>query len=75
MKTVVLNLPDSVDLDAKQVSLLLAVHLYEKRTLTLGQAAQLSGLSKRSFAETLGMHGVSLFNYDAADVFSDVSNA
>ncbi len=41
----------------------------------MGQAAELVGLSKRTFIELLGKYGVSVFNYPAEDISQDVSNA
>lgn len=46
MKTLTLNLPESVELDEKEVKSLLAAKLFERGSLTLGQAAELSGYSK-----------------------------
>ena len=60
MKTITLNLPDTLDLDAAEVTMLLATRLYEQGKLSLGQAAELAGLSKTTFAELLGRYGVSL---------------
>ena len=75
MKQLVLNVPDFVDLDEKEMSMILASQLYEQGKLSLGQAAELVGLSKRTFAELLGKYNVSLFNYPASDLSRDVRNA
>ncbi len=75
MKTVTLNIPDGVDIDDKEISMLVAAKLYEQRKLSLGQAAELAGLSKRTFAELLGRYNVSIFNYPASDLSRDVKNA
>jgi len=48
MKTIELNIPDTFDLNAREAKMLLASRLYEKGKLTLGQAAELAGLSKRN---------------------------
>ncbi len=55
--------------------MLLATQLYEQGKLSLGQAAELVGLTKRTFAELLGQYKVSLFNYPASDLPRDVKNA
>lgn len=55
--------------------MMLATRLYESGKLSLGQAAELVGLSKRTFAELLGHYGVSIFNYPASDLSNDVKNA
>ncbi|MHB8337856.1 MAG: UPF0175 family protein [Ignavibacteriaceae bacterium] len=75
MKTITLNIPDDLDLDNREVSMLVATKLYEQGKLTLGQAAELVGLSKRTFAELLGIYGISIFNYPASDLSKDVINA
>lgn len=75
MKTVTFNIPDSIDLNEKDIEMLVATKLYEEGKLSLGQAAELVGLSKRTFAELLGKYGVSLFNYPASDLSKDVENA
>lgn len=46
MKTLTLNIPDNVDLDNSQVAMLVASVLYENGKLSLGQAAELAGLTK-----------------------------
>lgn len=75
MQTLQLKLPDFVMLDAQEVSLLLAAKLYEQGKLSLGQAAQLAGFSKRTFVELLGKQGVSVFNYAAEDIAADFHHA
>ncbi|MDZ7775296.1 MAG: UPF0175 family protein [Bacteroidales bacterium] len=68
MKTVSLKIPDTVDLDDKDIAMIVASTLYEKGKLSLGQAADLAGLSKATFAELLGKYGVSIFNYPPSDL-------
>ena len=63
------------ELDNLQLSMILASSLYEQGKLSLGQAAEVANLSKRTFAELLGTYGVSLFNYPATDLAQDVINA
>jgi predicted HTH domain antitoxin len=70
-----LNIPDSVELDDREVAMLLATRLYEKGKLSLGQAAELVGLTKRTFAELLGSYGVSIFNAPVSELSEDVKNA
>jgi predicted HTH domain antitoxin len=75
MKTLTINLPDSVDMEDSEVVMLLAAKLYEQGKLSLGQAAELVGLKKRAFAELLGKYGVSIFNYPASDLENENLNA
>ncbi len=75
MKTLTLRLPSTVELDERELLLMLASKLYERGKLSLGQAAELAGFSKRAFVEILGSYGVSVFNYPADDLDRDVENA
>lgn len=75
MKILTVKLPSTVELDESELLLMLASKLYEKGKLSLGQAAELAGYSKRAFAEILGRHGVSIFNYPADSLDRDVDNA
>lgn len=73
MKTVTLQLPDS--LDEKEAKTLLAAKLYEKGSLSLGQAASLAGYTKRVFMQLLGDYGVSVFEYSETELVNDIRNA
>ncbi|MEN6454882.1 MAG: UPF0175 family protein [Prolixibacteraceae bacterium] len=75
MKTLTLNIPDAIDFDNKDLAMILASTLYEQGKLSLGQAAELANLSKRTFTELLGKYNVSIFNYPASDISKDVKNA
>lgn len=75
MKTLTLNLPESVDLDEKEAKTLLAAKLFERGSLTLGQAAELSGYSKRTFMELLSNYGVSIFNISEEELEIELLNA
>jgi predicted HTH domain antitoxin len=75
MKTLTLHIPDSLDLSDKEAAMLIASRLYEQGRLSLGQAAELAGYSKRTFMELLGEYGVSIINSPASDVARDVANA
>lgn len=57
MKTWTLQIPDN--LDEREAKTLLAAKLYEKGSLSLGQAVELAGYSKRTFMELLGNYEVS----------------
>ncbi len=68
-------MPDSLDMDNREVAILVATQLYEQGKLSLGQAAEIVGLTKRTFAELLGKYNVSIFNYPASDLTRDVTIA
>lgn len=75
MKTLTLHLPDNIEMDDKSLVLLLAVKLYEQGNLSLGQAADMAGISKRLFAEGLSKYSVSIFNFSSDELSMDVKNA
>ena len=75
MKTLTLNIPDNLDVDNKGLAMLVSTQLYEQGKLSLGQAAEVAGLTKRTFAELLGSYNVSIFNFPASDLSGDVANA
>lgn len=47
MKTITINIPDTVQIDDKEVLMAIASRLYETGKLSLGQASELMGLSKK----------------------------
>jgi predicted HTH domain antitoxin len=75
MKTLTLNIPDSLDVNNRDLAMLVSTRLYEQGKLSLGQAAEVAGLTKRTFAELLGSYNVSIFNFPASDLSRDVANA
>ncbi|GAB4024022.1 UPF0175 family protein [Spirosoma koreense] len=75
MKLLTLTIPDTLDLDDREAAMLLATRLYEQGKLSLGQAAEMAGYSKRTFMELLSQYNVSIFNYDPSELTSDIDNA
>jgi len=75
MRTIQLNIPDSIDLKDYDFSMIVASKLYEDGKLSSGQAAQIVGLSKRAFIEMLGKYGVPVFTTCVSDLHSDMANA
>lgn len=75
MRTIKLNIPDSLDLKDYDFSMIVASKLYEDAKLSAGQAAEIVGLSKRAFIEMLGKYGVSVFSTSISDLHSDIANA
>ena len=60
------DLPPSLSGD--EARLLLAIKLYEVEKASLGQAAKLAGLSKRTFMEMLGRYNVPVFSYSPEEL-------
>ncbi|MFI3190261.1 small protein [Crenothrix sp. D3] len=75
MQTLQIQLPDSINIETQEIQLLLASRLYENGLLSVGQAAQMAGFSKRTFMELLGRYQVSVLNYPAEDIMQDFENA
>jgi len=75
MRTIKLKIPDSVEKNDNELAMIIASKLYEDGTLSSGQAAELAGLSKRTFIELLGKYGVSVFSTSVEDLESDIANA
>ena len=72
MKTVTINLPDSVD--EFEVRMQLAAQLFEKGVLSSGQAANLAGITKREFLENAGKYGVTIFGESKEDLESLIND-
>lgn len=75
MQILQIQLPDTINIEAQEIQMLLASKLYEKGLLSVGQAAQMKGLSKRTFMELLGHYHISVLNYPAEDIMQDFENA
>ena len=75
MKTISLTVPDFFELNEKETKLLIASRLYEQGKLSLGEGAELSGVSKRTFIELLGHYDVSVFNHSVQELKGDIENA
>lgn len=75
MRTLKFNIPDNIDISSEQILMLIATSLYEKGKLSLGQAAELAGLTKKAFAEIMGNYDVSIFNTPSSELSSDIANA
>ena len=75
MKTIELNFPDSLEIDNKEMSTFIIAKLFEAGKLSMGQASEMAGLSLSDFMDTLFEYNISIFNYSASELESDVKNA
>ena len=75
MKTIQLKVPEEVDLKEYDYAMIIASKLYEDGKLSAGQAAEIAGLTKRTFIELLGRYGVSVFSSSLSDLHQDIANA
>jgi predicted HTH domain antitoxin len=74
MTTITLEVPDSLAEYPNDTVRFIAAKLYESGKLSLGQAADMARLTKRTFAELLGDYGVSLMNYSADDLKDELDS-
>lgn len=73
MTTITLQVPDFLEKDHNDTVRFLAAKLYESGKLSLGQAAEMAGLTKPDFAEILINYGIDYINYSFEDVMADVA--
>ena len=73
MTTLTLQVPDFLEENHNDTARFLAAKLYESGKLSLGQASEMTGLTKPEFAEILSEYGVSYINYSFEDVMADVA--
>ena len=72
MSELKVELPPEVPVE--EARLLLTIKLFETGRLSLGQAAQLAGHSKRAFLEILTKAGVPVFDYPASELQDELGS-
>jgi len=70
----VLEIPQ-VNLEDEELKLALAIKLLEEGKVSLGKAAEIAGLSERSFAELLLKKGISPVVLEEIDLDEEFRNA
>lgn len=75
MQTISLQLPTLSGVSEFDVRIILAGELYQRSKISLGQAAEIVGLSKRAFIEIMGQYGFSIFEESLKDFRQDMQNA
>ncbi|MCL2348660.1 MAG: UPF0175 family protein [Planctomycetaceae bacterium] len=76
MRTMTIELPDHVsDVDEKEVRMIVAAKLFEQGKLSSGRAAEVAGITKREFIETVGKYGVSIFGTQPDELEQELENA
>lgn len=73
MTVISIPVPDKMQLDKIDTVRFLAAKLYESGRVTLGQAAELAGMSKAAFMEIVGDYGVAIFNYPVSEMVTDAA--
>lgn len=72
MKTISVQLPDSVD--EKEAQEFLAAQLYGNGMLSLGQGANMTGMNKEQFMQLLSKYQISIFDYTEAELHAELRN-
>lgn len=75
MKSVTIQIPDSVETSEQDLKFSVAARLYEEGKISLGEGAMIAEVSKRFFIENLGKYGVSVFNYGADELLDEIAHA
>ena len=70
-----LTIPDMANLSQTDAQILFAIKLYESETLSLGKAAEVAGLSYRTFHELLMRYGVPIAKITEEDVIEEIAIA
>jgi predicted HTH domain antitoxin len=83
MEKIVLEIPDEVLISLKETStelsrdirMLAAVKFYQMGKLSSGRAAQLAGIPRVSFLQSLARYGVPIFELTTEELRQDFENA
>lgn len=74
MNTLTIKIPSFLQVTEFDLAMTLASKLYEDGRLTSGQAAEMAGISKRTFIELLGKYNTSVFGYSSDELKEDLKN-
>jgi predicted HTH domain antitoxin len=67
--------PLAFEMQQQDLQFFLAAKLYEAGKVSFGQGAEMLGISKRTFIESLGLYNVSIFEDSTQNLYSDIENA
>ena len=70
-----LEVPDVANISQTDAQILFAMKLFETDKLSMGKAAELAGLSYRTFYELMVRYGIPLVTMTEEDVIWEISNA
>jgi len=69
-----LTIPDMVNLSQTDAQIMFAIKLFESDTLSLGKAAEVAGLSYRTFYELLIRYGIPVVSMTEKDIVEEIAN-
>jgi predicted HTH domain antitoxin len=69
-----LTVPDSIGVSQADAQIMLALKLFETKRLPLGKAAEVAGLSYRTFYELLVKYGVPIVTLTEDDIRKEIEN-
>ena len=75
MSTLTLQLPDLAEVEKSDLLRMIAARLYERRKLSLSEAAKLAKVPKWDFVDVLADYGVPYFNQTKEELEEEVRNA
>ncbi len=83
MEKIVLEIPEEILISSKEttrelskeIRMLAALKYYQMGKLSSGRAAQLAGISRISFLQSLSQYGVSIFDLKTEELAQDMNNA
>jgi len=70
-----LTIPDMVNMSQTDAQIMFAIKLFESDTLSLGKAAEVAGLSYRTFYELLIRYGIPVVTMTEKDIIEEIANA
>jgi len=74
-ESVLFSLKETPENFAKEANRLLAVKLYEMGKLSSGRAAELAGMSRIGFLQSLDRYGAPIFDLSKEELEHDLQNA
>ena len=69
-----LTVPDMANISKTDAQIMFAIKLFESKTLSLGKAAEVAGLSYRTFYELLVRYGVPVISMTEDDIVEEITN-
>ena len=69
-----LTVPDMANLSQTDAQIMFAIKLFESETISLGKAAEVAGLSYRTFYELLIRYGIPVISKTEEEVIGEIVN-